>query len=1033
MSDKRWRAIQEIFWEARARSGAEREHYLASAGARDNALLEEVRRMLAADADSGILDRPSPVIASLGPDPTKPPPNTVGPYLLREEIGRGAMGIVYRAYDPRLRRDVALKFLNATSGDDHAARARFVDEARAASALDHPHNCPVYDIGTADDGRLYIAMAFCSRGSLAARLADGPISIDDAVRIATEVADALDAAHRAGVVHRDIKPGNIAFNERGDARVLDFGIAVFGDEWAAPRIAAGTPAHMAPEQVRGESVDRRTDIWAVGVVLYEMLTGHRPFTGPDRRTIHRAILEDDPDDPRRWRSDIPAPLADAVMRALAKQPADRFGTARELADALATAQAHAPRAATRRRRLAAIVGSASVGVVVVALAASLVYERAGGETPGATVDRRAVAVFPFRVRGETSLDYLGEGMADLIAAKLTGEGGLRAADPRAVYGALRRSGITTDVLAADSAVALAGRLGAGHALLGDVVGTSSSIVVNASLIDARRRVVSRASTQGQHDDLSALIDRLVARLLSETAGEEPQRLALLTSTSLPALRAYLEGQAAYRGGKYADAIEKYARALDFDSTFALAALGMSFADGWVGVGYPRERGRRLAWQHRQRLSARDRTLLLAHVGPTYPRPSTIREQLGATEEALRLAPDRVELWYELGDIHFHWGRIIGGPDWERRAEDALRRAVELDSAFAPPMHHLVALYARQRRRDDLRAVATATLAAEPDGATADYVRWRAALARGDSSVVRPGTLDSLATETIGWIAMNAVDDGVAIAFGRRAAEIRAARPGNREQRFERALSRYAAALNAGRPREALALLASLRDVQPDSAFDLRLLVLSGLYGDGDRAAAERAAATLPTLATSDSVGRELNRCVAEQWRLHNAGVSSVGGAPIPADGAPTDGAPSALDICRATIEAMRARLGNDPNIGRFIGRLDRFVRAGPVSFYVGDGHTEYASIAVARLLEASGNPRGALEAIRRRPYFIGWQPFLAASLREEARLAVAAGDAASAVAALEHHLALRTDPDPALRDSTMVLRADLVRLRAGAR
>lgn len=281
--------------------------------------------------------------------------------------------------------------------------------------------------------------------------------------------------------------------------------------------------------------------------------------------------------------------------------------------------------------------------------------------------------------------------------------------------------------------------------------------------------------------------------------------------------------------------------------------------------------------------------------------------------------------------------------------------------------------------------------------------------------------------------MNTVDDGVAVAFGRRAAEVRAERPGNRQERFERLLSRYAAALNSGRPRDALSIARPLREVQPDSAFDLRLLVLSAIYGDGDRAAAERAAAMLPTITTPDSAVRELNRCVAEQWRLHTARGSQVGGASVPADDAPTSGAPSHLDICRATIAAMRARVGNDPDLARFIGRLDRLVRTGPVSFYVGDAHTEYAAIAVARLLDASGNPRGALEAIRRRPYFIGWQPFLAASLRDEARLAAAAGDRAGAASAIEHYLALRTDAEPALRDSTAALRAELLRLRASSR
>src|SRR5687767_7702154 len=218
------------------------------------------------------------------------------------------MGVVYRAHDPRLRRDVALKFLPAARTEDRTAKARFIDEARAASALDHPHNCPVYDIGSTEDGRHYIAMAYCAGGSLAARLASGPLAVDEAVRVATEVASALHRAHEAGIVHRDIKPANIAFTEHGDARVLDFGLAVLGDEWAAPRFAAGTPAYMTPEQVRSESVDRRTDVWALGAVLHEMLTGQRPFAGNRDEVLH-AILHSAPNDVRAMRPDVPAALA----------------------------------------------------------------------------------------------------------------------------------------------------------------------------------------------------------------------------------------------------------------------------------------------------------------------------------------------------------------------------------------------------------------------------------------------------------------------------------------------------------------------------------------------------------------------------------------------------------------------------------------------------------------------------------------------------------------------------------------------------
>lgn len=1035
MAQARWDVVQELFWAARELAAPDRERYLASACRDDQALLADVRRMIEADGREGILDHPPGVLVSLGEPVDAPGGERVGPYIVTTEIGRGGMGVVYRAYDPRLRREVALKFLPAEWNRDRDAKARFIDEARAASALDHPHNCPIYDIGTTDEGRLYIAMAYCGGGSLATRIARGPVPVEDAVRIAIQVADALDCAHGAGIVHRDVKPANIAFTDRGDARVLDFGVAVLGEnEWAEPRLVAGTPAYMAPEQIRGGAVDRRTDVWALGVVLFEILTGRRPFQGADRPAIARAILTDVPDDPRRLRSAIPESIARVVGRALEKDPAQRFATAAALATALRAAEAELRGRRISRRR-AAISGAAAAAVGLVTIGAYLGTRTSRPAGDANTIDRTAVVVLPFSVRGEPSIGYLREGMVDLLAAKLTGEGGLRAADPRTVYGSLRRvRGANAEDPTPDRAIALARRLGAGNVLLGSVVGTASTLVVNASVVDVRGTVVSRATAEGPHTDLSAMVDRLVAQLLSLGAGEEPQRLAALTSTSLPALRAYLEGQAAYRRGEYGEALEKFGRAVDFDSTFALAGIGLDLADGWVGTRHARSRGRAVAWRSRHRLSERDRAVLLARLGTDYPRPATVREQLDGTERALRLAPDRVELWYTLGDLHFHYGRIFGDEGWAARAERALRRAVELDSGFTAPAHHLVALYARQGRTPELRRVADATLAREPRGATADYVRWRTELALGHATP--DAALDSLATETLGWIGMNAEDDGIAIDFGRRAIHRRGARPGTREERFERRLAEHAVALNAGRPPDALAVSESLRELQPDSAFYLRLRVLSALYGDGSRVEAERAAALLGGVARGGSSAARLGGCVAEQWRLaHPRAASGVPSAPTPGRGEGTTGHDASAHeaICDAVVEVLRATRRGEGSARQAIARLDELYRGGPVEFFPGDAHVEHAPIAIARALEAAGDRAGALAAIRRRPYFIGWQPFMATSLRHEGRLAATLGDPAGAVRAYEHYLALRPNPDSALRPVVDTVRAELTRLRSATR
>jgi serine/threonine-protein kinase len=491
----RWQAVQDLFFAARERPASEQAEYVKSAAPNDPGLVDAVSRMLAADVSEGILDRDAPTFILLGSASSDSVQERVGPYLIQGEIGRGGMGVVYRAYDPRLRRDVALKFLPGAWNQDHDAKGRFINEARAASALDHPHTCPVYDIGSTEDGRSYIAMAYCAGGSLAQQLASGPLPIDRAVEIAVSVASALDRAHNAGIIHRDIKPGNIAFTEHGYARVLDFGVAVLGTgEWATPSIAAGTPAYMAPEQVRGDAVDRRTDVWALGVVLFEMLAGRRAFSG-SRREVTDAILTGEPNDLRAWRPEVPPALAAAVRKAISTNPDDRFATAAEfsaaISDGLAAQFAEVPNATTApraRRWLLAIAAAASV----LATAGLLTWRALRPAPISAPVDPNAVAILPFRVRGEPAIQYLREGMVDLLAAKLTGDGGLRAADPRGVYAAWRRAvRDESDDLTSDSALALARQLGMGKVLLGDVVGNASGIVVNASITNDRGRVVGR--------------------------------------------------------------------------------------------------------------------------------------------------------------------------------------------------------------------------------------------------------------------------------------------------------------------------------------------------------------------------------------------------------------------------------------------------------------------------------------------------------------------------------------------------------------
>jgi tetratricopeptide (TPR) repeat protein/tRNA A-37 threonylcarbamoyl transferase component Bud32 len=260
---------------------------------------------------------------------------TVAQYEIVARLGGGGMGVVYKARDRKLDRDVALKFLPQQWSHDEGAKQRFVREAQAASATHHPNICIVHDIGTADDGQLFIVMGYYDGPTLKQRLEAGPLAIDEALDVATQVADGLAKAHAQGVVHRDIKPGNLILTEDG-VRIVDFGLATFVDalQLTTEGSTIGTAAYMSPEQVRGEEVDARTDVWALGVVLYEMLTGHVPFRGSYAEAIAYAIRHDPPPPIRAERPEVPEDVEQLVFRAMHKDPAIRFGSARELARAL---------------------------------------------------------------------------------------------------------------------------------------------------------------------------------------------------------------------------------------------------------------------------------------------------------------------------------------------------------------------------------------------------------------------------------------------------------------------------------------------------------------------------------------------------------------------------------------------------------------------------------------------------------------------------------------------------------------------------
>ncbi len=961
------------------------------------------------------------------------------------------MSCVFLATERALDRKVVVKMLAPELAAGLNAD-RFAREILITARLQHPHIVQILTTGTAD-GMPYYIMPYVRGRSLRDRINAGAVRFSEAISILRDIARALDYAHGEGVVHRDIKPENVLL-AGSSAVVTDFGIAkaiAVASGRSEPSSEAltqlgmslGTPGYIAPEQAVGGDVDHLADIYSWGVIAYELLAGRHVFaerTGAQQ--IVAAHIAETPKPLRDIAPQVPDAVAELVMRTLEKAPSDRPASVAELLEVIAafdgakSGEMHrsGPSLWRTMRRMPLL---ASGGVAVAVLGGLTFYLL---RPRGPAIDDKLIAAAPFRVASaDPSLRYLREGMIDLLATKLTTQT-LRMADPRSVVHAFRAASTSSDEdLPEDRARRVARALGAGQLLLGDVVGTPSKLVLSVRLLDVNSgRTGESISVEGSPDSLVVLVDRMTVALLKQIAPEESQRMGNITTNSVVALRSYLEGQALLRKASSLAAANAFKHAIDADSNFALAGIGLRLAAAWYGDNNFTALGTTVAWRNKAQLNPIDQGLLVALAGSNYPGATSSVQRWKDIQNYVAMAPQRAEAWYLYADYLYHFGHIVDSLA-DEHALAAFNKSIDLDSTYTPAAIHLIDLavklgdFTSSRRAERLR------LAAD----TARYWvlehRWYEAVKTGkksDAAVL----FDSLRKKNPFRVVQTAANDGTGApeAWVVLDSMYRGAQNGSRAAVAQVTTAIAEWSLVFGRPSlNRKYLLAT------DSGGDINVAVLkvrNAMIGDGDSTLAADGMKTLAreeSRAPNDSASRAmLIRTIraTEPYRLANGDTSrtrrSIEQMRAALAGSPLGREPES-QASFVVIEAMFANIAKRPDAGAAIERLDSLMREVDYNS-VHAGRAAFENLTVARLFEQRGDYKRALAAVRRHGdrYTGGQDPYRSTLLREEGRFAALTGDVNGALKAYRHYLALRYQVERVLQPQVDAVRLEVARLEA---
>ncbi len=668
---------------------------------------------------------------------------TLGGYRIIESLGSGGMGEVYLAHDTRLDRRVALKVLPPETASHPEKIARFEREARAVASLTHPGIVTLHSIEEAD-GLRFLTMEHVEGETLSKQIPTRGFPVERFLSLAIALADAVAAAHRQGILHRDLKPDNIMLDADGRLKVLDFGLAKLRDEATEDgdrttretrsvtqdgRIV-GTVAYMSPEQAEGLPVDHRSDIFTVGILLYEMATGERPFRGKTNVAVLSSILKDNPRPVSELRNDIPKPLARMIERALAKRPEDRYQSTTDLrrdledlkrdvdsGELLLRTTAGRPRMAAspvsgRRWTLPTAIG----GALLILVAMGVLFFR--GRAPAAAKDARpSVAVFYFdNLSGDAKLDWLRTGLTDMLVTNLSQTPGLRVLGTARLYQILDELGHRDDRGTSARVVAsVAAKAQATTALVGSFVRAGSKLRISASLQDASSGevLVSERVEGNAEDDLFALVDDLTGRLrkrLQTTASIKDayrieKRLAEVTTTSLEAFKAYSEGSRLHERLLEREAQAYFEKAIQADPGFAMALTKLSVVHGNLGNQEQARAYSARAVEKAGNLPPAERFYI---EGRHYSLdPGTLERAVGAYQKAVDEAPDHTAARNNLAQLLIELRRY---PEALVHLEDLRRHGMTFPGTYMS----LAQAYLVTGRPEQAREALAAYVAEHPD-------------------------------------------------------------------------------------------------------------------------------------------------------------------------------------------------------------------------------------------------------------------------------------------------------------------------------